>query len=104
MKDALSLIAGMIGSGADNGELMIPLREDGFGVAKLTRQIVIAEPTVEKVLEAIQKIKASGFKGNVYVPRQMAAPFVIQTEEFVDLGRRLLNEGNGQRKVAARLY
>src|SRR5688500_12015272 len=91
MRSMLDLVFGLMEVPAQ-GAIKIPSVRYGrdFGTIVLTRDIVIHEPTREKVEAELRKLWASDFQGNVILPRKMEDPFIIHTEEHHPPAYRLL--------------
>jgi hypothetical protein len=95
MRWVLDLVYGLFDSPAE-GEIKIPSSRDGrFGTIVVVEEIVICEPTREKIEAELRKIWTSGFQGNVILPRRLEDPFVIRKEDYREPAYRLLTEHRG---------
>lgn len=79
--------------GCEQGEITISFTGDGpQGRVRVIEKIVIEKPTNDKVLKALERLRTSGFRGNVYLQALLSDPYVITTEKFKPLDRKLLDE------------
>jgi hypothetical protein len=85
-RSVLELVNGLFDSPA-SGEIKIPsVGGNGsaisFGRIVVSEEIVIHQPTKEKIEAELRKIWTSGFQGNVIMPRRLTDPFIIRTEDY----------------------